>query len=153
MRVEMINDEDIDIYINPYNFNDISCYDKDTILNCIKEFLLKINHRYKLNLSGFYKIKAYFNIKIGLFLNVIKIDDNEFSNEADFRIILFQNEKFLFETEEYDFIKNTPNIRYYNNKFYVDIEQIDNINKLIDMGRIIYGDDAKEILMSAKKIK
>lgn len=153
MSVELVNDDDLDIYVNPYNFNDIICYDKDTILSYIKEFILKINNRYKLNLSGFYKIKAYFSSKVGLFLNVIKIDDNEFNNEADFRIILFQNEKFLFETDDYDVIKDTPNKKYYKNKFYVDIDDIYNVNNLIDMGKIVYGDEAKQILMCSKKIK
>lgn len=153
MKVELINEDDLDIYVNPYNFNDIDCYHKDDILSYIKDFIIKINDRYKLNLSGFYKIKAYFNHKVGLFLNVIKIDDNEFNNEADFRIILFQNEEFLFETEDYEIIKAYPNKRYYKNKFYVNIENIDNINKLIDMGSIIYGEEAKKVLMNSRLIK
>lgn len=153
MKVELINDDDLDIYVNPYNFNDISGSSKEIILNYIKEFISKINDRYKLNLSGFYKIKAYFNDKVGLFLNLIKIDDNEFNNEADFRIILFQNEKFFFETEDYDVIKNYENKKYYNNKFYVDTDSIDNINELIDMGKIVYGDEAREIQIHSKNIK
>ena len=32
MKVEIINDEDLDIYINPYNFNDINCYDRENIM-------------------------------------------------------------------------------------------------------------------------
>ena len=153
MKVEIINDEDLDIYINPYNFNDINCYDRENIMSYIKEILPSINNRYKLNLNGFYKIKSYFNDKVGLFLNVIKIDDNDFNNEADFRIILFQNEKFLFETEDYDLIKEYKSKRYYKNKFYVDIDDIENINRLVDMGGIIYGEEAKRIFVSAKKIK
>lgn len=153
MKVELINDDDLDIYVNPYNFNDISCCSKEIILNYIKEFISKISYRYKLNLSGFYKIKAYFNNKVGLFLNLIKIDDNEFNNEADFRIILFQNEKFFFETEDYDTIKNYENKKYYNNKFYVDTDSIDNMNQLTDMGKIVYGDEAREIQIHSKNIK
>ena len=152
MRVEIINDDDIDIYINTYNFKDIHVYNKETILEFIKEYLLIINTRYKLNLSGFYKIKSYFNEKVGLFLNVIKIDDNEFSNDADFRIILFQNEKFLFEVEDYDLIKDIPNKLFYKNKFYVDVNDLNSINKLIDMGRVVYGDEVKEILSNSYKI-
>lgn len=153
MRVELVNEDDLDIYINPYNFNDINCYDKETIINYIKEFIVKINNRYRLNLSGFYKIKAYFNSKVGLFLNVIKIDDNEFNNDADFRIVLFQNEKFFFETDNYEIIKIYPNKRYYKNKYYIDIDDIYNVNRLIDMGKIIYGEEAKEVIMNSKKIK
>ena len=106
MKVEKINDDDIDIFINPYNFKKLSVYDKESILEFIKEFILIVNKRYRINLSGFYKIKAYFNQKVGLFLNVIKIDENEFSNEVDFRIVLFLNEKFLFEVDDYDLIND-----------------------------------------------
>lgn len=151
MRVEMVNDEDIDIYINPYNFRYISVYSKENILEFIKEYLLIINTRYRLNLSGFYKIKSYFNKKAGLFLNVIKIDENEFSNDIDFRIILFQNERFLFEVEDYDVIKDIPNKILYNNKFYTNVDDIYNIDKVIDMGRIVYGDEVKEILSNSRK--
>ena len=150
MRVE-INGEDIDIFINPYNFKYISVYSKENILEFIKEYLLIINNRYRLNLSGFYKIKSYFNKKVGLFLNVIKIDDNEFSNDADFRIILYQNETFLFEIEDYDLIKDIPNKMFYKNKFYIYVDDISDIDKLIDMGRIIYGDEVKEILSNSYK--
>ena len=153
MKVELINDDDLEIFVNPYNFNDINSYDKDNIINYIKELIIKINNRYKLNLTGFYKIKSYFNNKVGLYLNAIKIDDNEFSNDADFRIILFQHTKFLFETDDYEIIKEYPNKKINNNKFYIDIDEIYNINKLTDMGKIIYGDEVKQILMTSKNIK
>lgn len=153
MRIEMISEEDIDVYINPYNFECKTHLEKEDIIDLIKELIIKINIRYHLNLKGFYKIKAYFNEKAGLFLNVVKIDDNEFSNEVDFRIIMFKNEKFLFETEYYEFLNNFTNKKYYKNKFYIDLEDIDDLTSIIDMGRIIYGEEAKEILIKAKKIK
>ena len=106
MRIEIVNDEDIDIFINAYQFNGINLKDKETLLNEIKDILIKIDTRYKLNLNGFYKIKVYPNQKIGVFLNIIKIDDNEFNQEVDFRIIIYQNEPFLFETEEYEILRN-----------------------------------------------
>ena len=153
MKVEIINDDDIDIFINPYNMNDIGIYDKEYILKYIKDVLKKVNNRYQLNLSGFYKVKSYFNDKVGMFLNIIKIDDNDFNNDIDYRIILFQNEKFLFETEDYDIIKNIPNKKYYNNMFYVDIDFLDNISILMDRGRVVYGDEVKKILHKSINIK
>ncbi len=152
MRVELINDEIIEIFINSYNFDDIDTMNKEVILEYIKDYLMIINNRYKLNLSGFYKIKAYFNKMMGLFLNVIKIDDNEFSNDADFRIILFQNEKFLFEVDVYDLIKDYKNKYFYKNKFYTNIDDIKDIDKLIDMGKIIYGDEVKEVVSNSYRL-
>ena len=129
MRIEIVNDEDIDIFINAYQFNGINLKDKETLLNEIKDILIKIDTRYKLDLNGFYKIKVYPNQKIGVFLNIIKIDDNEFNQEADFRIIIYQNEPFLFETEEYEIIP------------------------IIDMGNIVYGPSAKKIIQTSKIVK
>ena len=71
MRIEIVNDEDIDIFINAYQFNGINLKDKETLLNEIKDILIKIDTRYKLDLNGFYKIKVYPNQKIGVFLNII----------------------------------------------------------------------------------
>ena len=33
MRIEIVNDEDIDIFINAYQFNGINLKDKETLLN------------------------------------------------------------------------------------------------------------------------
>lgn len=153
MRVEIINEDDIDIFISSFNFKNLSVYNKENILEFIKEYILIINTRYRLNLCGFYKIKSYFNKSVGLFLNIIKIDDNEFSNDIDFRIILFNNEKFLFEVEDYDLIKNVSSTMYYNNKFYVDVEDMTDLDKLIEMGRIIYGEEVKQVISNCSKLK
>lgn len=153
MKIEIVNDEDIDIFINAYQFNGINLKDKETLLNEIKDILIKIDTRYKLNLNGFYKIKVYPNQKIGVFLNIIKIDDNEFNQEADFRIIIYQNEPFLFETEEYEILPKNINKRYYKDKFYIDVEDIEDIIPIIDMGNIVYGSSAKKIIQTSKIVK
>lgn len=153
MKVEMLNEEDMDVFINKFYFNQSYIRDKDDLLVTIRDIIQKMDVRYHLNLKGFYKIKAYINQKIGAFLNIIKIDDNEFTNEVDFRIIIFRNERFLLETEEYDVVsENVPKI-YYHDKFYIDIEDLDNYNKYFDMVRVIYGDEVKEVLAKGKKIK
>ena len=146
MKVEIINDENMEIFLNKYNFINIDINDKDSLLTEIKNILIKINNRYNLNLCGFYKIKVYPNKNIGVFLNIIKIDDNEFNNEADFRIVIYPNEKFFFETEYFDVLPESSLIRYYQNKFYIDINDFNNIDKYMDMGKIIYDEDAKKML-------
>ena len=90
---------------------------------------------------------------IDLFINIIKIDDNEFNQEADFRIIIYQNEPFLFETEEYEILPKNINKRYYKDKFYIDVEDIEDIIPIIDMGNIVYGPSAKKIIQTSKIVK
>lgn len=153
MRFEIVDDDCIDVFINKYNFRDFEIVQKDILLTTIKDLILKMNIRYKLNLSGFYKIKVYPNDKLGVFLNIIKIDDNDFSNEAEFRIIVYNDEKFFLETDEVEMFDRKILKRYYNGKFYMDIDEIDNIFSFIDMGNIIYGDDVKKMLINSKVIK
>lgn len=152
MKVEMLNDEDIDVFVNKFYFDDFSIKDKDDLLITIRDIILKIDNRYHLNLSGFYKIKAYVNQKIGAFLNMIKIDDNEFTNEVDFRIIIYKNEKFLLETDEYDLCKEATKW-YHNGKFYIDVDEIDDCIFYLDMVNVIYGEGVKNVISRGKKIK
>lgn len=152
MKVEKINDDLINIYFNPFYFKDIDLNNKLELIEVIKDLIKKAESRYKLFLSGFYKIKVYPNKKLGVFLNIIKIDDNEFSNTTDFRIVIYQNEKFFLETELYELFNNVE-MRYYNNKFYIDIDDVDNILPISDMVDVIYGSDVKELLSNSIIIK
>lgn len=153
MKVEQLNEDCIDVFLNKYNFSTIDIENKESLLKLIKDIIIKLDTRYKLDLCGFFKIKVYPNSKVGVFLNIIKIDDNEFSNEADFRIIIYPNEKFFFETEDYEILPKKINKRFYNGKFYIDIDEIDNLENIIDMGRIIYDGEVKDMLKSSQKIK
>lgn len=152
MKVEKINDDLINIYFNPFYFKDIDLNNKLELIEVIKDLIKKAESRYKLFLSGFYKIKVYPNKKLGVFLNIIKIDDNEFSNTTDFRIVIYPNEKFFLETELYELFNNVV-MRYCNNKFYIDIDDVDNIIPISDMVDVIYGSDVKELLSNSIIIK
>ena len=153
MRIELLNDDDIDVFVNKCYLDDDQMDDKEPLLLNIRDIITKIDQRYHLNLSGFYKIKAYVNKKVGLFLNIIKIDDNEFNNEVDFRIVLFKNEPFLLELDEYSDLDFNFSKKYYNDKFYVNIDDLGDYIKYSDMGNIVYGDYAKEVLARGKNIK
>ena len=152
MKVEKINDDLINIYFNPFYFKDIDLNNKLELIEVIKDLIKKAESRYKLFLSGFYKIKVYPNKNLGVFLNIIKIDDNEFSNTTDFRIVIYPNEKFFLETELYELFNNVE-MRYCNNKFYIDIDDVDNILPISDMVDVIYGSDVKKLLSNSIIIK
>lgn len=152
MKVEKINDDLINIYFNPFYFKDIDLNNKLELIEVIKDLIKKAESRYKLFLSGFYKIKVYPNKKLGVFLNIIKIYDNEFSNTTDFRIVIYPNEKFFLETELYELFNNVE-MRYCNNKFYIDIDDVDNILPISDMVDVIYGSDVKKLLSNSIIIK
>ncbi len=153
MKVEKINDELLSIFLNIYYFKKTDINNKLELINIIKELLNKVENRFNLNLNGFYKINVYPNKKLGVFLDLIKIDDNEFTSGADFRIVIHQNEKFYLETDNYEDFKYIKRKKYFNRKFYINIEDLKNITKEIDLGNIIYGNDIKNILKEAKNVK
>ena len=152
MRVEIINSEYLTVFLNKCYFDEIDFEKKSDIIVCIKDIISKIDSRYRLNLNGFYKIKVFPNKKLGVYLDLIKIDDNDFNDRADFRIVIYQDSNFYLEMDVCD-IKNIDEKIYYNNNFYININDINNIDKYMDYGQIIYGDRAKEIEYYGKKLK
>ena len=90
LKVEKVGSDILTVFMSNFYFKDIDMDKKIELIGIIKEYIDKIDQRYRLNLNGFYKIKVYPNKKIGVFLEIIKIDDNEFSSGADFRIIIYQ---------------------------------------------------------------
>lgn len=148
MRVEIINDEYIKLFINSFYINSFDTSKSELALK-IKKILDKVNNRYRLYLDGFYKANCYINKKNGLFIDLIKIDDNEFSRGVDYRIVIYDNNKFYIKCTDIDV--DNYKIKKYNNSFYVDIDSIDNND--IDIANIIYGKDADKIFTSGKSIK
>ena len=152
MKVEIINSEYLTVFLNKCYFDEIDLEKKSDIIACIKDIISKIDSRYRLDLNGFYKIKVFPNKKLGVYLDIIKIDDNDFNDRADFRIVIYQDSNFYLEMDVCD-IKNIDEKIYYNNNFYININDINNIDKYMDYGQIIYGDMAKEIEYYGKKLK
>ncbi len=153
MRTEIVSDDLITVFINNFYFKEINFSKKIEIISIIKDLISKIDKRYQLNLNGFYKIKVYPNQKLGVFLDIIKIDDNEFSSGADFRIVIYQEAKFFLETDNYEILDKKVDKRIYKNKFYIDIDDISDFNLLSDFCNIVYGDNAQELIYNGKIIK
>ena len=148
MKVERISDDYINIYINNGLIGDISL-DKNTISNTVKKIINKVIKMYRLKLQGFYKVKVYPNKKLGIYLCIIKLDDNEFSMGMDYRVLVYPDSDFYLESEEY---LNSYNNIYYNDKFYINIKDVNNIIEIIDKGKIIFGEETSGI-SSGIKIK
>ena len=99
MKVEIINSEYLTVFLNKCYFDEIDLEKKSDIISCIKDIISKIDSRYRLDLNGFYKIKVFPNKKLGVYLDIIKIDDNDFNDRADFRIVIYQDSNFYLEMD------------------------------------------------------
>ena len=88
-----------------------------------------------------------FQRNIGVFLEVIKLDDIEFSNNLDLRILIINDDKFYFETEEYELIKFCNDKRFKDGLFYCVVDDsFDNILEKVEFGRFLCGKEVINLL-------
>ena len=109
---------------------------KDKLHHEIKEIFINLIKNYNLDLFGYFKVDIYENKKYGCILEINKIySDN--SDYIDLKVILHRNTKFYLVMNEYYFL-NIENVKYHNNNFYLDIENIENLDNYIEFGEIYY---------------
>jgi hypothetical protein len=134
-RVEKVYDK-LYIYLDKL-YADCDYNDKKSIGEFIRDYLVHYN-KY-LDLFGFYKVKAYCNKQVGLFLEIINIDKSS-CNELDLRILVFLDEEIFICYDDY-FLLNRD-CYFYNGKFYTDV--VDKVN-LLDFVDYIYGDKVLDV--------
>lgn len=145
MKIEVNGKDCYRIFINREYLSSICLDEKSSITDVVKETLLKLKNR--LNLRGFYKVKVFPHRKLGLFLELTQLEDLEFSNNLDLRVVIYFGEKFYFGTDDYFRIEKYEDIRYFDGKFYCLIdEDFDDILSLIEFGDIIYGEEVINLL-------
>ncbi len=150
MKIELLPDDSYTIFLNQKYIKNLSFKDKSKIISEVRDFILK--YKTRLHLRGFYKVKVYVNEKVGLFFDIIKLDDLDFSYGVDLRVIVYLDETILFETEYYDILPERVMKRYYQGKFYVDVDSLKKLEKFVDFGRFIYGDEVLKILNQGRVV-
>lgn len=144
MRVEIFSDGEISIFVSSSYKGICDCYEKEKLVEVVKDVVKKLKR--KLKLKGFYKLKVFFNKVVGIFIRAIKVDEVEYSNVLDLRVIVYTDQDIYFETDDYFRIKDVKNVRFYKNKFYCLVDDIFNIYKVVDWGRFIYGEEVLDML-------
>lgn len=124
----------------------VSSLQKIDLIEEVKNIILK--YRVKLRLKGFYKVKVFVNEKVGLFIEMCKIDELEYSNTLDLRILVFYDEDVYFETDDYFVLEGCEKIRFYNNKFYCDVKNV-SILGVVEFGSFIFGDEVLKMLSNS----
>ena len=134
MKIEY-KDEKTIIYLYRERLN----IDNIDILNKqIKNIFLKLIKFYKMDFFGFSKVKVFYNEKYGSILEIEKIYSNEYNRDIiDLKLVIYRNVKILLEFDDYYF-KDIKNIIMKNNKFYLNINDAENIIDYIEFGKIIY---------------
>ena len=124
MEIELLSSDNIKIYI----YEKIDC--NADIRNVVKEYIVYTYYR-----------------KIGLFLNLIKIDDSLYKDSIDLKIILNDDNEVYFKTINYLCIKDLGTIRYLDGEFYglVD-DSFDKLLEKVEFGKFIFGYDTNLLL-------
>lgn len=145
MKIEMCGKDIYTVFINRNYIKNVDFLNREDIVKCVKEVIFKVRGR--LGLRGFYKIKVFPQDKIGMFLEIIKLDDNEISNNLDLRIVVYMDEKFYFETNDFFKIENCNDKRYFEGLFYCIVDDdFDSVLEKVEFGRFIYGKEVYNLL-------
>ncbi len=132
-------------------FNDLDCftvfYITDDIFSTEDEYKVLFKYlndvlykRYNYSLHGFYDVTIYFYKGIYV-LDFELIDDY---GRKDFNVTLFLNSNMLYEFEDISLIDKEK--IYYDNKFYVELDNMLSDIRLYEYGKIVYGKDVDKIL-------
>ncbi len=143
MHIELQSLDKIFMFVNICY---VSSLEKIDLIDEVKNIILK--YRVKLKLKGFYKVKVFVNELVGLFIELCKIDELEYSNTLDLRILVFYDEDVYFETDDYFVLEGCREIRFYNNKFYCDVNDV-SVLKVVEFGNFIYGDEVLKMLSNS----
>ena len=149
LKIESYGKNDYKIFINSSYTKELDYLNKDELIIFIKKFIVKLKN--KLSLRGFYKIRVYPKGKIGMFLDVTKLDDIDLTNNLDLRVMIMYDEDFYFETDDYDVIKDCNDIRYLDGLFYCVVDDsFDRLLEKVEFGKFIYGKDVIKLLNNSK---
>lgn len=149
MKIEISGKNNYNIFVNRNYVNDIDFSSKEELVKFIKKFILSI--RSQLNLRGFYKVKVFPHEQVGMFVELIKLDELEFSNNLDLRVIVYLNEKIFFETDDYFVIEKCNEKRYLDGKFFCIVDDyFDSLLSKVEFGRFIYGKEVINLLNKGK---
>ena len=135
MKVEFeVNKVIVYLYENSLNIDNITLLNKD-----IKNLFIKLIKRYNLDFFGYSKVTIYNNYKYGNVLEIEKIYYDEFnSHTIDLKVVVYRNVLMYLEFDDYCFTKKIDKIICKDNKYLLNIDDIDNIMEYIEYGRINY---------------
>lgn len=105
----------------------------------------------QLALRGFYKVKVYFHQKVGLFLDLYQLEDFEYENSFDLRVLVFFDEKIYFKTKDFFVLPKDAPIYFDQSYFYCDVDYLDHFLSVIEFGSILYGKELCQVMSRWKR--
>ena len=139
MKIQRINNTDYKVYFYQYK-------EEESLYEDCKSLIKKLQKR--LRLKGFYKV-IIFPSKIGLFFQLIKVEDSLYKNILDLKIEISADDVY-FKTNDYFLIKDFSPIRYIDGEYYCIVEEsFDEILEKVEFGEFVFGYDIYDLLDSS----
>ena len=136
MKALLKENEKIVLYLYNYFFKSTL---KNDIVSDIKQIFIKLIKYYNYKLGGVYNVLVYENLKYGTILEIEKKDELLFNPDLiDIKVKIYKDTNFYFKTKDYFVLEEYKNIYYDNNNYYINILDIDNLNKVLEFAEIIY---------------
>ena len=162
MKVNIIDDDNIIVFLNKFNIKDIDFKNRDNIEKNFRNIFLKLKHIYGLNIRGYYNINIYVDDYYGATLE-IEHEDIEyfdyFDNKVDMRVNVINDNKFLYKIKDIFMIGKEIlkklDIYVFKDEYYVKLKKNFTdyeIGIILENGELIYGDITSDILKLGNKI-
>ena len=127
------------MYLNLFFDYFFNLSEKENVTKEIKKIFLKLIKYYSLKINGIYEVYLYENNKYGTVLEIKKQAELLFNPDIiDIKLKIYKNVNFYLKTNNYFILETYMNIYYKDNFYYINIDEIDNINNLIEYVDIIY---------------
>ena len=140
MRVKILDNEKIVLYLYNYFFKS---KEKENITREIKKIFIRLIKYYNLNIGGIYEVLAFENLKYGTILEIEKKEELLFNPDLiDIKVKINHDVNFYFKTKEFSILENLKNIYYDNDFYYINIEGLENTDKVFEYGVIEYSLDS-----------
>lgn len=145
MNFSIIDDNNFKLYVNN-KYISFSYDDEDELYESLKNILITLKKKYAFNIYGFYEVNIYQIKDVCTILIFEQKDDSMLYKTVDLKIIKNSLKDVYLKFDNYFLIQDYNNIKYFNNHYYINAENIkDNINKLIEHFEIVIDEKISNI--------
>ena len=141
MKVLEVSNDKYTLFIAREYFNKVDISKQKDLEVLLTKIILNFKDKYNLKLSGLYSVEIYINDRVGAFIYIEKTDTFIHYRDIDLKIKIIKNSKFYFKTDDFEILSDMNNIYFYNEYYYIDTDELDNILNYIEMGEIIHSED------------
>ena len=145
MRLEVERDKYF-LYVNQDYCKNMDFNSKESIASYAKTLVLRLKRIYGIVLQGFYQMKVFVNDFVGMFIELVKLDDFEFElMTIDLKVIIFLHQTFLLQCTDLDFLDHFSNVYFMYPYYYGVLRKDEFLLPDLEYGKLVYGALVEEV--------